>query len=125
MSILPSDQVLRERPEISGAHRPHGIFIAKGPGMRQGVRLTELSILDVAPIALHSLGLPVPENLEGHVPEEIFEQVALQERPVRSAPPAAETGSTPGAGSSNPEQMFGEEEESILAERLRQLGYIE
>ena len=37
VSILKSDVVLKPRPEVVGTHRPEGIFMAKGPGIRRGL----------------------------------------------------------------------------------------
>ena len=43
------------------------------PVIRAGARVDELSIVDVAPLLLHRLGLPVPDDMAGSVPVEIFE----------------------------------------------------
>src|SRR5574341_1014690 len=86
VSILPSDRPLTPRPAPAGTHRPLGVFVIGGPGVRQGATLHELSILDVAPTLLYSLGLPIPEDLEGHVPLEIFEPALRARRPVQIAP---------------------------------------
>ena len=87
VSILPSAQALVRRPMIAGAHRPVGIFAARGPGIRKGVHAGELSILDVAPTVLYSLRVPIPEEIQGRVPEEIYEPAALQLQPVERVPP--------------------------------------
>jgi len=50
VSILPSEIVLQPRPQPGGTHRPIGIFIARGPGIRRGISTGELSILDVTPM---------------------------------------------------------------------------
>jgi predicted AlkP superfamily phosphohydrolase/phosphomutase len=81
VSILPSDVLLKPRKEPAGAHRPNGVFVAAGAGIRRGVALSSLSILDVAPLLLHTLGLPVPKDLEGRVPEALFEPAYLHSRP--------------------------------------------
>src|SRR5262249_28068289 len=64
-SILNADPPLKRRAEVVGTHRPAGVFVANGPGIRAGISVPPLSILDIAPILLHSLGLPIPEDLEG------------------------------------------------------------
>jgi predicted AlkP superfamily phosphohydrolase/phosphomutase len=63
ISILSSDVAVKPRPEPTGTHRPAGVFLASGPGVRQGVSLPQLSILDVAPTVLHALGLAVPGDM--------------------------------------------------------------
>lgn len=119
VSILPSDDVLKPRREPTGTHRPEGVFVASGAGIRRGAELSSLSILDVAPLLLHSLGLAVPEDLEGRVPTELYEPSHLEAHPVTAAEstvapePVAKT-----------EQDAGEGEE-ILVNRLKALGYLE
>lgn len=123
VSILPSDGALRPRDKVSGAHRPNGIFFAAGPSIRSGTRLNELSILDVAPTLLYSLGLPIPAELEGRLPEEIFDPALLQSQPVRR-----ETVAEPdpvGVGAATVHPVFDAEAEATVLARLQALGYIE
>jgi predicted AlkP superfamily phosphohydrolase/phosphomutase len=87
ISILNSDVLLESRTEPLGTHYPEGIFIAGGPGIGKGISPLKLSILDVAPALLYSLGLPSPDDFEGCVPEEIFEPSSLRARPVRIGEP--------------------------------------
>ena len=92
MSILPSETVVARRPQPRGHHRWEGIFLAAGPGIRAGASVEELSIVDVAPLLLHQLGLPAPEDMAGSVPEAIFEPGELERRPRAArprGPPAA------------------------------------
>jgi predicted AlkP superfamily phosphohydrolase/phosphomutase len=120
VSILPSERTVSLRPEVAGSHRTHGVFVARGPGIRRGVKAGELSILDVAPTLLYGLGLPVPENLEGRVPETVFESEELERRPVVVGEPAEVR--TPAAA---PAPAFGKEEEAAVMKRLQELGYVE
>jgi predicted AlkP superfamily phosphohydrolase/phosphomutase len=119
VSILPSDTPLKRRREPTGTHRPEGVFVAAGPGIRRGARLTRLSILDVAPLLLHTLGLAVPEDLEGRVPADLYEPSHSTAHPVvygdgtRSPEPV---------GKPEPAPERGEKE---IVERLRALGYLE
>jgi predicted AlkP superfamily phosphohydrolase/phosphomutase len=121
VSILPSDSVLMPRAEPTGTHHPDGIFLAGGPGICQGATLPTLSIIDVAPTLLYTLGLPVPEDLEGRVPTEVFDPARLQAKPVRreglTQPPETLAGRT-----AEPPDEAGEAE---LLQRLRALGYVE
>jgi predicted AlkP superfamily phosphohydrolase/phosphomutase len=123
VSILASDMSVKPRREPSGTHRPEGIIISRGPGIRQGTTLNQIPILDVAPLLLYSLGLPVPEDMEGRVPAEVFEQSQLKRRPIlvsghsKSVAPAKEKKSV--------EVLYDAEAEAEVAARLRDLGYIE
>jgi predicted AlkP superfamily phosphohydrolase/phosphomutase len=119
VSILPSTEAVSRRPVVSGAHRYRGIFGARGPGLRCGLDAGELSILDIAPTVLYSLGVPLPEDLQGRVPREIFQEGILEKQPVRKvAAHAAET------TNHAPVSAEMEDEETVL-DRLRELGYIE
>ena len=53
-------------------HRLHGVFAAKGPGLKSDALVHGASLLDIAPTLLALLGLPVPEDFEGHVLTQIF-----------------------------------------------------
>jgi hypothetical protein len=122
MSILPSEEIVSKRPSVSGSHRPVGIFGARGPAIRRGLVADELSILDIAPTVLYSLGLPIPEELQGRLPVEVYRDAALKENPVRKAAAGARAPGGPEDGASVRGEL--EDEETIL-ERLRELGYIE
>ena len=122
VSILPNEHIVVPRPDVAGTHRPVGVFLAKGPHIRKGVDLGELSILDVAPTLLYALGLPVPENLEGRMPEDAFETEAMREKPVKTTDAATPVQRSTEAA---PEQAFGEEAEAEVMKRLQELGYIE
>jgi predicted AlkP superfamily phosphohydrolase/phosphomutase len=122
VSILPGAEVLSRRPVISGVHAPLGVFGARGPGIREGVNLGELSILDIAPIILQSLDLPMEEGMRTKVPSELYRNGVLSAKPVRVARAAAATHlHTPENGG----PTLTEEDEQIVLERLRQLGYVE
>lgn len=121
ISILPSESIVAERPELRGHHRWEGIFIAAGPGIRAGARTEELSIVDVAPLILHRLGLPVPDDMTGRVPLEIFEPDELRSRPPRRTAPRGHPVAlkTPGG------LELDSEEQTAVMQRLRALGYVE
>jgi predicted AlkP superfamily phosphohydrolase/phosphomutase len=69
----------------SGSHAIDGIFIAAGGPIRAGVE-TRATLYDIAPTTLALLGLPVPEDMEGRVLTEIFDERFLQRFPIRSIP---------------------------------------
>jgi predicted AlkP superfamily phosphohydrolase/phosphomutase len=122
ISILPSETLVTRREELRGHHRWEGIFIATGPGIRAGAEVDELSIVDVAPLVLHRLGLAVPDDMAGRIPIEVLEEEELDRRPPRQAAAAA--------ASSRPADRPAEldldpDEEAEVLERLRALGYVE
>jgi predicted AlkP superfamily phosphohydrolase/phosphomutase len=118
ISILSSPEIVRRRPVPTGTHRPDGIFVAAGPEIRHGVRLDPLSILDVAPLMLHELGLPIPETLEGRLVTEALDAEAVSKRPPRWE---SETSSV----ASVEDLALDAEAEGEILERLRALGYVD
>jgi tetratricopeptide (TPR) repeat protein len=48
-------------------HRPKGVLVMSGPGVRSGAEVASPTILDVAPTALALLGLPAGEDFDGRV----------------------------------------------------------
>ena len=119
VSILPSEEVIKPREEVSGTHRPMGVFAAAGPGVARGLKAEPLSLLDVASTVLYTLGLLIPEDLEGRVPEEIFDPDYLTANPVRSGPPTEQVAAGASASSADAEV-----DEEVL-KQLQALGYLE
>ncbi|UGS36423.1 alkaline phosphatase family protein [Capillimicrobium parvum] len=120
VSVLPAAAPLVPRATVAGTHRPEGIFAACGPGIARGISVPPLSILDVAPLLLHSLGLPVDDDLEGRVPTEIFAPGVLGREPVRAGAPFAAPHVVAGDGDDG--ALPGQE---LVEDRLRALGYFE
>lgn len=101
----------------SGGHRMNGIVLGAGPDLAAGKRLEGARIIDIAPTALHLLGLPVPSHMDGRV---LLEAFAEGSRPA-ATPVSYETtnGSKPGESTG-----YTAEQEAKVKERLRQLGYL-
>lgn len=96
-------------------HNGRGIWCVAGPGVRRGARLGAFEIADVAPTALHLLGLPVPEDVDGRVRAELFEPGAEPAmREVRHVAPE---------GSVTPD-LDADYDDEAIREKLRGLGYM-
>ncbi|MHA1606763.1 MAG: alkaline phosphatase family protein [Candidatus Freyarchaeota archaeon] len=72
----------------TGSHRLEGVFLAYGPGVKRGVRVGRVKIYDVAPTILHMFGLPVPDDMDGRVLMDIFEEGSdfARRKPRRVSP---------------------------------------
>ena len=55
-------------------HSLNGIFLAYGEGIKKGCKIDKAKIYDIAPTILHILGLPIPNDMDGRVLMEIFEE---------------------------------------------------
>jgi hypothetical protein len=106
-----------QRVEVSGAHRPEGVLLLVGPGVRPDDELRDAVILDVAPTVLYALGLPVADDLDGRVLTEAFTADWARDHPLRRVDTfgPSPTALTPPEPESPPEELI---------ERLRGLGYI-
>ncbi len=124
VSILNKEPFLAARPEVSGTHRPNGVFVAAGPGVRKGEEVSGLSIVDVPAMLLHTLDLPLPSDFEARFPAEVFEASFLRARPPRTGEPTRTPG---GSGPQGPERApeAPADPDAVIVERLRALGYIE
>ncbi len=100
-----------------GTHDPMGILFMTGGPVRKGFQLEGARIEDIAPTVLHLLGEAVPDDLDGRVLAEALEGEYLMEHQLRRSARSEEGEAVP-AG-------YTEEDEGIIEERLRGLGYIE
>ncbi|UCC65250.1 MAG: alkaline phosphatase family protein [Anaerolineae bacterium] len=100
----------------SGCHRANGIFLARGPHICEGERIAGANIVDLAPTILHTFGLPVPRDMDGHVLTKLFADDYLARLPVEFE--------TAGVTSSGESYALSLEETQELEERLRGLGYL-
>lgn len=57
-----------------GTHHVDGIFLAYGSGIKKGYRIRIARIIDIAPTILHIFSLPIPNDMDGQVLKEIFEE---------------------------------------------------
>jgi predicted AlkP superfamily phosphohydrolase/phosphomutase len=99
----------------SGDHRPEGILICKGKNIAVTGELktaTVPQVYDLVPSILHLAGLTVPAGLDGRVIEELS---------GGASPVDYETANNPEARA--PEKLS-EEEERLIEEKLRALGYM-
>jgi arylsulfatase A-like enzyme len=107
---------------VLGTHHPEGVLIARGPGIRQGVPIDPVHLIDVAPTVLYSMDLQIPADLPGRPLTEMYRESHLAARPMRrslddEAPPSVTPVAAP-----PPEAA---RDESEILEKLKILGYIE
>jgi predicted AlkP superfamily phosphohydrolase/phosphomutase len=103
--------------EDSGTHRPDGILVMTGPGIKPGVNIESASVADVTPTMLALAGTPVPLYLDGRILEETFteeyKKIIKRSDDVENARSLEEVS-----------RDLGDEERRQLEERLRNLGYL-
>ncbi len=118
VSVLASDTEVKPRPLDDGTHRPEGIFVGYGPAFRRGEQIEALDILDMAPLMLALLGMPVPRDLEGRIPVEALEPGAIL------ATRGGHTAHVDAAQADDRAEPSAEERE-VLLRQMRKLGYMD
>lgn len=108
--LTPAGPLLR-----SGDHRPEGIFLAAGPDVRGGPLAQPPSILDIAPTFLYLADAPLPDDLDGHLISDIWQEGVLAARPPRYRSPLP----VPSQASA-----LSQDEMAAVEDRLRGLGYL-
>ena len=112
-------KIIRSADKVPvGFHRANGIFIARGSMIQRGKQIQGANIADIAPMVMYTMGLPVPDDMDGKVLEGALREEILRSRPVEYA--RAELGPE-----SEQEEIYSAEESEKIKERLRSLGYIE
>jgi predicted AlkP superfamily phosphohydrolase/phosphomutase len=101
---------------LTGAHRPEGILIFNGPGVRSGVQIEGARIVDLAPTILSVLGLPIPGHIDGTVLH-----TAFVEGVIESTAPLDTALAVPSPGD---DFAYTPEDEAKISQHLQDLGYL-
>jgi len=101
---------------MTGHHRPDGLAMLAGDGIKAGADLEGTSITDLAPTILYFLGIPIPSDMDGRVLTEAFtpefqSAVSVEYTDEHSDRPTGE-------------DQYSVEDEEEIKERLRGLGYV-
>ena len=89
----------------------------KGEGIKAGIEIEGAKIVDLAPSVLYLLGFPIPNEMDGEVPEAAFTEEYLRthkislidEKPVNLFS----------------QEIYSDREEEELKKHLRALGYLD
>ncbi len=77
------------RGSLKGWHIRNGVYIAAGPGIQKKGKGEEYTVIDIAPTILYLLGLPIPEDSDGHLMKGILDPLLLRKDQPQSCPPKA------------------------------------
>jgi predicted AlkP superfamily phosphohydrolase/phosphomutase len=101
----------------SGTHHLKGVFIARGPMIKNIASFEGARIIDLAPTILYLLDEKVPEDMDGRVLTEIIKSDFLSSHPIRFESPESE-GEAKISG-------YSKREEKYIKDKLKGLGYID
>ena len=65
-------------------HGPDGILIACGPSIREGLEIEDACVFDITPTLLRLADIPVAEDMEGRVLEEMIRPDFLAQHPLET-----------------------------------------
>ena len=101
----------------NGFHRMNGVFMAFGKNIKEGYKVEGAGLENIAPTILHAMGFPVPDDMDGEVLTSIMKDDWLKAHPVKIEPPDKFTGKD--------RDVYSDDEEDVIKDRLAGLGYIE
>ncbi len=102
-----------------GCHRQEGIFAAYGKNIRKGLEV-DADITDITPTVLYNFNLPVPEDMDGKVVNEIFTSDFRATGNLRHS-----ATSISGVFEGAEETKYSPDEEKEIEGRLKDLGYFD
>jgi len=73
-----------------GVHHKDGVLYAYGNGIKQGFNAPHAEVFDLVPTVLRSMGLPIPDGLDGRALDELFVASAQSEDQVKATANQAE-----------------------------------
>jgi predicted AlkP superfamily phosphohydrolase/phosphomutase len=116
LAVVAANRSLFSRGSLwCGTHSPYGVIAASGPGIAMKT-FSGATLDDVAPTVLYALGLPVPNDMDGKVLSQAFEAEYLSRNPV--------VWEEVEEGPKTKARSLSDEEEQIVTERLKALGYL-
>jgi predicted AlkP superfamily phosphohydrolase/phosphomutase len=110
-----ADEVLGDTGTYEASHRSEGIVCCRGPSIDAGATLRGARVVDIAPTLLHGIGEPVPENADGRVLFDAFDE---------DAPPSGTKVDRTTVSRTDPGEAVDEDFDDV-EDRLKGLGYME
>jgi len=110
--------IIRQAKDAGGFHRPDGLFLVQGPGIRAGSVTDGAHITDVAPTILYLLQEQIPDDMDGQVMRNCFDPAHLETFPpcYRRAEPYDFQQESSFA--------YSDEDAAEITSRLEGLGYL-
>ena len=102
-------------------HRRYGVFMMKGPGIKQDERIYGASLIDIAPTILVAAGMPIAEDMDGRPLTEVFEESPE----VETIPSWEDVAGEFSDGMHQEEEPLPPEEAEELLNQFVALGYVE
>ncbi len=111
--------IIHRENSAQGFHRPDGLFLVQGPGIRAGSVTRAASITDMAPTILYTLQEKIPDDMDGQVIRDCFDSAYLEAFPPHYL--RAETYEIQQESGS----AYSDEDMAEIVNRLEGLGYLD
>ena len=100
---------------FNGYHRMDGVFIANGPAIKKNQNI-KVKITDLAPTILYNMGLSIPENMDGKVIRDIFEDSFIKKHKLHYYKSEK--------NKKQDKDNKSNKDARVIMERLKNLGYV-
>ena len=117
-SVEMAGSIFASSAPYSGNHTLDGILIAWGSGVAPGHQFQNAHIIDLAPTILAALGVAIPAYIDGQALSQLF-------LPGNKLASIQDTSATMKLRDVEEQSINSTEDESIIAARLRNLGYLD
>lgn len=116
---IHEEKIVEEERWLTGSHRLNGIFLIKGPVIKNGSKIDGAEIVDIVPTILHLMGLPIPKDIDGRVLTECLVPKYLESHPVQYS------AVIPEKDQDISDDIYTLDQERAITEKLKSLGYID
>jgi len=103
--------------EINGFHRLNGMLIMKGKQIQRNMEISGANILDLAPTILYFMGIPIPDDMDGKVLLEVFDDRFSSNNKIQYR-------SGKKYSFDEKEAVYSQEDLKEIQKRLTELGYL-
>lgn len=104
--------------KLSGVHRMDGVVVAQGPHLRRNATIQGARIVDIAPTILQTLGVAIPDDMDGAPLVALFDEADLAHATAQYTTARAHEDFATGITGYTPE------EEETVRIKLEGLGYL-
>ena len=122
LSEFLSNEIVSHPVAHSGWHRMEGLFLGAGGPLKRGLA-KKLRLLDLYPTICELLGVPIPEGMDGQVSEELLHSKAREHESWEISSEREADGSLTESAIVGSHSAASAEEEELIRERLKGLGY--
>lgn len=105
--------------EMNGFHKLNGVLIMKGKHIKKNMEIRGAHIMDMGPTILYLMNVPIPEDMDGKVLTEVFEDSFKNSHPVKYNKNHVEV------QKKEEIEVYSEEDIESVRKKLHGLGYLD